>query len=206
MRCRVSSESSTETEEDSATKTKVSSSSILHHNYHCFIVSCPKANSCCVLITWFTEDAVWIHEEGCSVDRSWSYCTWYRAREWPWGNPRIKKQIMKVLYSLCVWLWVRLLSWTVQYVGVDPLQAGNAVQLILVLGLTLGWISTYIFRVGNKEMTYAQQLRDYESQVMQVCDFSLQGLYLSDLMWFTLIYGWFCNGYRNGWRAYLRLS
>lgn len=61
-----------------------------------------------------------------------------------------------------------------QYVGVDPLQAGNAVQLILVLGLTLGWISTYIFRVGNKEMTYAQQLRDYESQVMQVCDFSLK--------------------------------
>lgn len=58
--------------------------------------------------------------------------------------------------------------------GVDPLQAGNAVQLILVLGLTLGWISTYIFRVGNKEMTYAQQLRDYESQVMQVCDFSLK--------------------------------
>ncbi|VVA98048.1 unnamed protein product [Arabis nemorensis] len=54
-----------------------------------------------------------------------------------------------------------------EYVGVDPLQAGNAVQLILVLGLTLGWISTYIFRVGNKEMTYAQQLRDYESQVMQ---------------------------------------
>lgn len=54
-----------------------------------------------------------------------------------------------------------------EYVGVDPLQAGNVVQLVLVLGLTIGWISTYIFRVSNKEMTYAQQLRDYENKVME---------------------------------------
>lgn len=54
-----------------------------------------------------------------------------------------------------------------ELVGVDPLQAGNVVQLVLVLGLTVGWISTYIFRVSNKEMTYAQQLRDYESKVME---------------------------------------
>lgn len=73
-----------------------------------------------------------------------------------------------------------------QYVGVDPLQAGNAVQLILVLGLTLGWISTYIFRVGNKEMTYAQQLRDYESQVMQVRDLSLGLLSSSVYVLYTL--------------------
>lgn len=56
----------------------------------------------------------------------------------------------------------------VQFAGVDPLQAGNVVQLVLVLGLTVGWISTYIFRVSNKEMTYAQQLRDYENKVMEV--------------------------------------
>ncbi|KAF5957884.1 hypothetical protein HYC85_005109 [Camellia sinensis] len=54
-----------------------------------------------------------------------------------------------------------------EFFGVDPLQAGNVVQLVLVLGLTVGWISTYIFRVSNKEMTYAQQLRDYESKVME---------------------------------------
>ncbi|XP_057473513.1 uncharacterized protein LOC130761934 isoform X1 [Actinidia eriantha] len=54
-----------------------------------------------------------------------------------------------------------------EFFGVDPLQAGNAVQLIFVLGLTIGWISTYIFRVANKDMTYAQQLRDYESKVME---------------------------------------
>ncbi|XP_060670725.1 uncharacterized protein LOC107418510 isoform X7 [Ziziphus jujuba] len=54
-----------------------------------------------------------------------------------------------------------------KFAGVDPLQAGNVVQLVLVLGLTIGWISTYIFRVSNKEMTYAQQLRDYENKVME---------------------------------------
>uniref|UniRef100_A0A2N9EE20 Uncharacterized protein n=1 Tax=Fagus sylvatica TaxID=28930 RepID=A0A2N9EE20_FAGSY len=59
------------------------------------------------------------------------------------------------------------LKYGLEFAGVDPLQAGNVVQLVLVLGLTVGWISTYIFRVSNKEMTYAQQLRDYESKVMQ---------------------------------------
>ncbi|XWS50843.1 hypothetical protein CRYUN_Cryun12cG0124600 [Craigia yunnanensis] len=54
-----------------------------------------------------------------------------------------------------------------EFAGVDPLQAGNVVQLVMVLGLTVGWISTYIFRVSNKEMTYAQQLRDYEVKVME---------------------------------------
>lgn len=54
-----------------------------------------------------------------------------------------------------------------EYAGYDPMQAGNVVQLVLVLGLTLGWISTYMFRVSSKDMTYAQQLRDYEDKVMQ---------------------------------------
>uniref|UniRef100_A0A2P2L9A0 Uncharacterized protein n=1 Tax=Rhizophora mucronata TaxID=61149 RepID=A0A2P2L9A0_RHIMU len=61
-----------------------------------------------------------------------------------------------------------VLLFTLQFAGVDPLQAGNVVQLVMVLGLTVGWISTYIFRVSNKEMTYAQQLHDYEKKVMEV--------------------------------------
>ncbi|XP_071731175.1 uncharacterized protein [Rutidosis leptorrhynchoides] len=65
-----------------------------------------------------------------------------------------------------------------EYFGVDPLQAGNVVQLVLVLGLTVGWISTYLFRVSNKEMTYAQQLRDYEMKVMEKW---LEGLSESEL-------------------------
>ncbi|KAG6589642.1 hypothetical protein SDJN03_15065, partial [Cucurbita argyrosperma subsp. sororia] len=48
-----------------------------------------------------------------------------------------------------------------EFAGYDPMQAGNVVQLVLVLGLT------YMFRVSSKDMTYAQQLRDYEDKVMQ---------------------------------------
>ncbi|RZC83182.1 hypothetical protein C5167_045968 [Papaver somniferum] len=69
--------------------------------------------------------------------------------------------ILKIL-PILIAMW-----FVVQFAGVDPLQAGNVVQLVLVLGLTLGWISTYIFRVSNKEMTYVQQLRDYEDKVME---------------------------------------
>lgn len=54
-----------------------------------------------------------------------------------------------------------------EFIGLDSIKAGNAVQLIMVLGLTFGWISSYIFRVASKDMTYAQQLRDYENKVMQ---------------------------------------
>ncbi|EES03769.1 hypothetical protein BDA96_03G353900 [Sorghum bicolor] len=59
------------------------------------------------------------------------------------------------------------LKYGLELLGVDPLQAGNVVQLLVVLGMTVGWISTYMFRVANKDMTYAHQLRDYEKQVME---------------------------------------
>jgi hypothetical protein len=67
----------------------------------------------------------------------------------------------------------------VQLLGVDPLQAGNVVQLLVVLGMTVGWISTYMFRVANKDMTYAHQLRDYEKQVMEVKPLGLLPHHLS---------------------------
>ncbi|KNA09605.1 hypothetical protein SOVF_151840 [Spinacia oleracea] len=54
-----------------------------------------------------------------------------------------------------------------EFVGVDPLQAGNVVQLLVVLGMTVGWISSYMIRVASKDMTYAKQLRDYEGKVME---------------------------------------
>ncbi|KAG2601382.1 hypothetical protein PVAP13_5KG588100 [Panicum virgatum] len=61
------------------------------------------------------------------------------------------------------------LKYGLELVGVDPLQAGNVVQLLVVLGMTVGWISTYMFRVANKDMTYAQQLRDYEKNGWRAC-------------------------------------
>lgn len=59
------------------------------------------------------------------------------------------------------------LKYGLEFVGVDSLKAGNVVQLVMVLGLTVGWISTYVFRVSTKEMTYAKQLEDYENRVIQ---------------------------------------
>ena len=33
--------------------------------------------------------------------------------------------------------------------------------------LCVGWCGTYLFRVGTKNMTYTQQLKDYEEAVME---------------------------------------
>ncbi len=53
-----------------------------------------------------------------------------------------------------------------QLAGLDSLEAGIWSQLLLVGGL-VGWLLTYLFRVGTKNMTYNQQLKDYEDAVLQ---------------------------------------
>lgn len=59
------------------------------------------------------------------------------------------------------------LYYGLQAAGVPPGYAGNYVQLFVVLGLCVGWIGSYIFRVANKDMTYVKQLQNYEEEVMQ---------------------------------------
>ncbi|HEY9634956.1 MAG TPA: DUF3007 family protein [Coleofasciculaceae cyanobacterium] len=53
-----------------------------------------------------------------------------------------------------------------QVAGLDSLKAGIWSQALLVSGL-VGWLLTYLFRVGTKNMTYNQQLKDYEDAVLQ---------------------------------------
>lgn len=53
-----------------------------------------------------------------------------------------------------------------QVVGLDGVSAGIWTQTLLVVGL-IGWVSTYLFRVSTKSMTYNQQLEDYEQSVLQ---------------------------------------
>jgi hypothetical protein len=48
----------------------------------------------------------------------------------------------------------------------DGLKAGIWSQALLVGGL-VGWLLTYLFRVGTNNMTYNQQLKDYEDAVLQ---------------------------------------
>lgn len=53
-----------------------------------------------------------------------------------------------------------------QAAGLDSLKAGIWSQAVLVAGL-IGWLLTYLFRVTTKNMTYNQQLKDYENAVLQ---------------------------------------
>lgn len=53
-----------------------------------------------------------------------------------------------------------------QAAGLDSQQAGIWSQALLVVGL-VGWLLTYLFRVGTKNMTYNQQLQDYKDAVLQ---------------------------------------
>jgi hypothetical protein len=43
-----------------------------------------------------------------------------------------------------------ILYYGLQAGGVDPLMAGNITQLIIFIGLCVGWIGSYVFRVANK--------------------------------------------------------
>jgi Protein of unknown function (DUF3007) len=51
-------------------------------------------------------------------------------------------------------------------VGLDNINAGIWSQLVLV-GIILAWSFSYVFRVATKNMTYNQQLQDYEEAVLQ---------------------------------------
>ncbi|GFR44737.1 hypothetical protein Agub_g6065 [Astrephomene gubernaculifera] len=54
-----------------------------------------------------------------------------------------------------------------QAAGLDAGQAGNWVQLLIFLGICVGWVSTYIYRVATKQMTYVKQLEAYEEAVIR---------------------------------------
>ena len=51
--------------------------------------------------------------------------------------------------------------------GIEDTKVGAYVGAIFVLLTNLLWASTYVFRVANKDMTYAKQLKDYENAVLQ---------------------------------------
>lgn len=59
-----------------------------------------------------------------------------------------------------------IIYFMLQAVGLDSQKAGIWSQAVLVFGL-IGWLLTYLFRVGAGKMTYNQQLKDYEDAVLQ---------------------------------------
>ena len=52
------------------------------------------------------------------------------------------------------------------FAGLDNISAGIWSQTVLIAGV-IGWSMTYLFRVLTKNMTYNQQLKDYEEAVIQ---------------------------------------
>jgi hypothetical protein len=53
-----------------------------------------------------------------------------------------------------------------QVFGVETAQAGIWSQVLLIVGVII-WVLTYLFRVVTHNMTYHQQLKDYEEAVIQ---------------------------------------
>ncbi len=51
-------------------------------------------------------------------------------------------------------------------IGFDNLDAGIWSQTLFLVGL-LGWVSTYLFRVGTRTMTFHKQREDYEEAILQ---------------------------------------
>jgi hypothetical protein len=51
-------------------------------------------------------------------------------------------------------------------IGLDSLDAGLWSQVIFLAGI-MGWVATYLTRVLTKNMTYNQQLEDYEEAVLK---------------------------------------
>lgn len=76
------------------------------------------------------------------------------------------RRIDAIGISLGVFVAAGIVYLGLQLFGINSVDAGIWTQTLLVVGL-VGWSLTYLFRVGTKNMTYNQQLKDYEEAVMQ---------------------------------------
>lgn len=68
--------------------------------------------------------------------------------------------------GLGVFLAGGLVYLALNWLGLDSISAGIWSQVVLVGGL-VGWLLTYLARALTQNMTYNQQLRDYEDAVLQ---------------------------------------
>eukprot|EP01038_Epipyxis_sp_PR26KG_P008832 gene8832-11922_t len=82
-----------------------------------------------------------------------------------WFNPNTRGGVIVwcfILVTIPVGFYNYFIS-----TGLEETKVGAYVGALFVLLSNLLWASTYIFRVANKDMTYARQLRDYENAVLQ---------------------------------------
>ena len=76
------------------------------------------------------------------------------------------RRIDAIGISIGIFVGGGLIYLVLQVVGINSINAGIWTQTILVGGLVV-WLMTYLFRVTNSDMTYNQQLKDYEEAVLQ---------------------------------------
>ena len=72
------------------------------------------------------------------------------------------RRIDAILIAFGVFLAGGAVYFILQFFGLSTQTAGIWSQVILVLGVVVGWLSTYIFRVFSNNMTYHQQVKDYD--------------------------------------------
>jgi Protein of unknown function (DUF3007) len=76
------------------------------------------------------------------------------------------RRIDVIFIGLGVFAAGGILYWGFGIAGLDAANAGIWSQFLLVIGL-LGWVATYLYRALTKNMTYVQQLKDYETAVLE---------------------------------------
>lgn len=76
------------------------------------------------------------------------------------------RRIDVIVITILVFLSGGLIYLIFQGIGFDSADAGIWSQTFLVGGLFI-WLLTYLFRVGSRNMTYNQQLKNYEDAVLQ---------------------------------------
>ena len=81
-----------------------------------------------------------------------------------WLNPNTRGGVVVWSVLLCIIPWAFYIYLISQ--GADPDKAGANVGVGFVVLSCVGWAATYIFRVANKDMTYATQLKHYENAVL----------------------------------------
>jgi hypothetical protein len=71
------------------------------------------------------------------------------------------RRIDAILIAFAIFLAGGAIYLIFQFLGIDATTAGIWSQVLLVLGL-IGWVLTYLFRVFTNNMTYHQQVKEYE--------------------------------------------
>ncbi|GAX09273.1 hypothetical protein FisN_17Lu018 [Fistulifera solaris] len=82
-----------------------------------------------------------------------------------WLDPGTKGGVVFLSFVLFL---VPLLAYNVatNVFGADEIETGITIGVGFTVFATVAWVSTYIFRVATKDMTYAKQLKDYEDAVI----------------------------------------